>query len=104
MSDKLQQAVERLQRIAKGESLEEVYNDSGQYDSFTCRIGLMTVKLEKDRKILADAYLAEHAPKPLEAYLAFANVLCVEDAVLDYDAAVALAKAMHKRGMVIPNE
>lgn len=49
-----------------------------------------------------DTFTFKH--KPLEAYLAFANALCVEDAGLDYDAAVAVAKAMHKRGMVIPNE
>lgn len=155
MSDRVQQAIERLRRIKNDESLESVYNDSGQYNSFTCRIGLMTLQLEKDRKILADAYLAEHAPKPLEVYLEFANVLLTEDVRLDLEklddqmdkliqekevavinqdfetakqlrhqtdklkkrmdsitkddrdkqnAAVALARAMHKRRMVIPNE
>ena len=79
-------------------------NDLGAYDDLKDPCAEMLRTLKSDREFLADAYLAEHAPKPLEAYLEFANVLCVEEAGLGYDAAVAVAKAMHKRGMVIPNE
>lgn len=95
---------DRLRRIKNGEPIIDVYNDLGAYDDLKDPCAEMLRALKSDREFLADAYLAEHAPKPLESYLAFANMLCVEDAGLDYDAAVAVAKAMHKRKMVIPNE
>ena len=53
---------------------------------------------------LCDLVRAEHSPKPLEAYLEFANELAVEECGLGYDAAVAIAKAMHNRGMIIPTK
>lgn len=100
MSNRVQQAIERLRKCRLGVSLYHVYgqpiSDVGHENA--------CFEYDEDNRILADAYLAEHAPKPLESYLAFANMLCVEDAGLDYDAAVAVAKAMHKRKMVIPNE
>lgn len=96
MSDRVQQATERLRRAKGGESIEIVYGTTNYWSAFA--------RLENDQAILSNVYLAEHAPRPLEAYLAFANMLCVKDAGLDYDVAVAVARAMHKRRMVIPNE
>lgn len=95
---------DRLRRIKNGEPIDDVYNDLGAYDDLKDPCAEILRQLERDREFLVDTYLAEHATKPLEAYLAFANTLCVEDAGLGYDAAIAVAKAMHKRGMVIPNE
>ena len=51
---------------------------------------------------VALAWLKEHKPLPLEAYLEFANVLIIKDCGLGYDAAIAVAKEMHRRKMVLP--
>lgn len=52
MSDKLQQAVERLRRAKNGESIEIVYGTTNYWSAFA--------RLGNDEAILSNAYLAEH--------------------------------------------
>lgn len=97
MSDKLQQAIDRLRRLKKGiEKSQDIYGvDCTDINKAAREV---KAKIICDQRLVIDCCLVS---RPLEDYTEFATTLLVEGSRLDLDPVNALAKAMWKRKMMI---